>query len=92
MFESLACGTPFVGTKVGGIQEIVNSRDYGMLVETGNSKALAEALKDALSKVWDRDEISKYACQFTWAKKADKVLHLYEQLDLSALSIRASIQ
>ena len=33
LFESLACGTPVVATKVGGIPEILRSEKLGILVE-----------------------------------------------------------
>jgi len=33
MFEALACGKPFVGTKVGGIPEIITNNKLGILVE-----------------------------------------------------------
>ena len=37
MFEALGCGKPFVGSKVGGVPEVITSEEYGLLVEPGNS-------------------------------------------------------
>lgn len=53
MFECLGCGKPFVGTKVGGIPEIIISNDYGLLVEPRNSKELAKTILFALNQKWD---------------------------------------
>ena len=33
MFEAIGCGKPFIGTKVGGVPEIIASEDYGLLCE-----------------------------------------------------------
>lgn len=53
MFECLGCGKPIVGTKVGGVPEIITSEDYGFLVEPANSEDLAEKILIALDKEWD---------------------------------------
>ncbi|MBE9593841.1 MAG: glycosyltransferase, partial [Proteobacteria bacterium] len=50
MFECLGCGTPFIGTTVGGEPEIITSDDYGLLCEPANSKKLAEKILIALDK------------------------------------------
>jgi glycosyltransferase involved in cell wall biosynthesis len=51
--ESLACGKPVISSNVGGIAEIIDSSN-GILVESGNEKALTEAIDRML------DEIQKY--------------------------------
>jgi len=80
MFEALGCGLPFIGTRVGGVPEIIISEDYGLLVEPANSKDLAEKILIALNKEWDREKIRKYAEQFTWGKIAQKTIKIYEEL------------
>jgi glycosyltransferase involved in cell wall biosynthesis len=52
MFEAFGSGKPFVGTKVGGVPEIITSEDYGFLVEPANSEDLAEKILIALDKGW----------------------------------------
>ena len=44
IIESLACGTPVVSTKVGGIPDLVPANDYGFLVHAGDAVSLANAL------------------------------------------------
>lgn len=39
LIESMACGTPFIASNVGGVAELHND-DVGVLVESGNSKEL----------------------------------------------------
>ena len=78
MFEGLGCGKPFVGTKVGGIPEIITSEDYGLLCEPANPEDLAEKILIALDKEWDSNRILEYAEQFTWETIAMKILKIYE--------------
>jgi len=79
MFESLGVGLPFVGTKVGGIPEIITSEDYGLLVEPANPEDLAEKILIALDKEWDSEKIKKYAEQFTWGNIAKRTVKVYEK-------------
>ena len=57
MFEALGCGKPFVGTKVGGVPEVIASDDYGLLVEPADPEDLAEKILVALDREWDREAI-----------------------------------
>ncbi len=77
MFEALGSCLPFVGTRVGGVTEIITSSDYGLLCEPANPKDLAEKVLMALDKEWNRKKISKYANRFTWENIADKILNVY---------------
>lgn len=77
LFEALGCGTPYVGTNVGGVPEIVTSEDYGLLCEPGDPGALAALILEGLEREWDREEIRAYADQFTWERIADRLLEVY---------------
>jgi glycosyltransferase involved in cell wall biosynthesis len=77
MFECLACGKPFVGTKVGGIPEIIFSEDYGLLCEPANPEELKENILQALSEEWDHKKILKYAEKFIWDNISKKILEIY---------------
>ena len=52
LLESIACGTPFVASRVGGIPEIADLR-RDILVPPGDSKVLAEALCRRLAAIHD---------------------------------------
>ena len=49
VLESLACGTPVVGSNTGGIPEMVRPGETGWLFETGNPEALRATLQEALA-------------------------------------------
>ena len=48
LLESIACGTPFIASNVGGIPEIADPR-FDRLVPAGDTIALTRALNEALS-------------------------------------------
>ena len=47
--EAFASGRPVVATKVGDVPEIVRDRENGLLIEPGNSQALASAILEFIS-------------------------------------------
>ena len=70
--ESLACGTPVVATRVGGIPEILHSPELGVLVEE-TPESLAAGLEQALSRSWNREAISRQTRARTWDVVATEV-------------------
>lgn len=80
MFEALGCGKPFVGTRVGGVPEIITSEEYGLLVEPADPEDLAVKILAALDREWDQDAILRYAQQFTWENIAKEIMGVYEQV------------
>lgn len=43
LLEAMACGVPAIGTRIGGIPEIIESGENGFLVELGDTDAAADA-------------------------------------------------
>jgi glycosyltransferase involved in cell wall biosynthesis len=80
MFESLGCGKPFIGTKVGGVPEIISSQEYGLLCDAGNEEALAGNILKALEKDWDTEKILSYAKEFSWENICKNVEEIYKDL------------
>lgn len=80
MFECLGCGTPFIGTKVGGIPEIIISGEYGLLSNPKDSEDLAEKIINGLDKKWNYDSIIEYSKQFSWAKISDEIHNIMKSL------------
>ena len=74
--ESLACGTPFVASRVGGIPEI--ARDgIDRLVEPGKRRALADALIAALdSPVLPKTPVPTFP---SWEESADALVKILAQ-------------
>jgi len=80
IIESLACGTPVVSTKVGGIPDLVLSEDYGFLVSPGDEVSLSKALEKALNRDWDRSHIADFGRQNTWDQVADRVIEVFKKV------------
>ena len=78
VLESLACGTPVIASRVGGIPEILVSSDFGTLVPARDSDALAQAILDAVDRNWDRTKLVAYARANTWSKRAQRFLKVYQ--------------
>ena len=57
LLESFASGRPVVATEVGGVPDIVNPGENGLLVPPGNVEALALALDEAVDARWDEHAI-----------------------------------
>lgn len=75
--ESLACGTPVVATKAGGIPEIVNAHHLGILTDR-TPDALAGSIEEALGRTWDRDAIAREARKHRWDYAAQKLSSVYD--------------
>ncbi|AKB34393.1 glycosyl transferase, group 1 [Methanosarcina siciliae HI350] len=80
MFECLGCGKPFVGTKVGGVPEIITSEDHGLLVEPGNTRDLSDKIEIALNKNWDEGKIVIYAEKYRWKNISSQIVNLYSEI------------
>jgi glycosyltransferase involved in cell wall biosynthesis len=58
VLEALSCGLPVVGSRVGGIPEIVRHDLTGRLVDTANPEALAGALRELIEAPERRHDMS----------------------------------
>lgn len=75
LIEAQACGTPVIGTEIGGIPYAVQDRETGLLVPPGDAAGLAAAVVTVLG---DRDLYRRMARKgpervrelFTWEKSA----------------------
>ena len=88
--ESLACGTPVVGTRVGGIPEILGSEDFGVLVDQ-TVESVANGLDFALSKKWDRATISQRTRARTWAHVALEVQEVLAHQQTCKQQVRSPV-
>lgn len=80
MFEALGCGKPFVGTRVGGVPEVITPDKYGLLVEPADPESLAEKILMALDREWDRGAILAYAERYAWQNVAKNIVAVYESV------------
>jgi len=83
--EAMACETPVVATRVGGIKEVVVDRETGFLVPPGDSVKLGRAItrlleNPKLAARMGRAGRKRVLQQFTWDRIARKTLKLYRTL------------
>jgi starch synthase len=83
--EAMACGAPVVASAVGGIREIVENRQSGLLVPPARPAALAEAVNRVLSdrtlaRNLARNARRRVEGHFTWKAAAKKTFDLYKRL------------
>ena len=77
LLEAMACGTPLVATRVGGIPEIVPDH-AGILVEPHDAAGLAKALVDAVNRRWDSEKITLGTKDYCWDNNARQLYGLLE--------------
>ena len=83
--ESLACGTPIIGTDVGGIPELVQSPLVGRLVPVGDTTALASAIVAAAARPEDYRAMRGHCRaqaeeRYNGPTNAREMLQLYQRL------------
>lgn len=81
LIEALACGTPCIASRVGGIPDILNE-NVGILVNPGNANDLADAILQLLSDqaIYDQMRVSarKHAVEhFGWQITSQKLINTY---------------
>jgi D-inositol-3-phosphate glycosyltransferase len=82
--ESLACGTPVVATRVGGLTSIVHDGETGLLVPWRDAQMFAESLRRVLEDADWRRRLAANAREsvlgYGWDRVADEHLALYEDV------------
>lgn len=78
--EALACGTPVVATRVGGVPDMFCVPEGGVLVEPGDATALAEAIERALEREWDPMLVASASRAPSAGESARRLAALYESL------------
>jgi D-inositol-3-phosphate glycosyltransferase len=83
--EAMACGTPVIGSNVGGIKFTVRDSETGYLVPPNDADALADKLAHLyahpkLLGVFGRQAVQRVNDLFTWKKVAQGLSSLYEQV------------
>jgi teichuronic acid biosynthesis glycosyltransferase TuaC len=70
LLESIACGTPVIATNVGGVAEVVNVPDAGLLVATHQPEAVAHAIRTLVARPIDREVVCNHADRYSWGGTA----------------------
>jgi glycosyltransferase involved in cell wall biosynthesis len=82
ILEAMACGTPVVASRVGGIPEILQDGQTGYLVEPGDPQQLGERIAELLEPTPRWQAMSARAVEtvrdrFTWRHVAERCLAAY---------------
>ena len=83
--EAMACGTAVVGSRTGGIPEVVADGETGLLVPPGDPEALAAALNAVLSdpdlaQAMGQAGRKRAVAEFGWQAIAAQTAELYAEL------------
>jgi glycosyltransferase involved in cell wall biosynthesis len=84
LIEAMACGTPVIATRVGGMPEVVSQGEAGLLVEPGSVEELSEAINTLAKQgsIWrelSAAGLSQVRETFNWDVVVDKCLSAYEK-------------
>ncbi len=83
--EAMACGTPVIGSNVGGIKTTIDDGRTGYLVPPKDPDALAGRLADLLRdparlRAFGRAAVRRANRCFTWDRVTDAIAELYEEV------------
>ena len=76
----MACGTPVIATRVGGIPEVMTKPEAGVLMTERTVEALVEATRKVLSAPSDRDAVRCYVQSYSWQRTAEQHLELLDDV------------
>lgn len=82
MIEAMSCGLPVIGTKIGGIPEVITDRETGYLIPPGDPQAIARGVLSLLNNVEERTVMGRKARErtlenFTWEGNARRHLEIF---------------
>jgi teichuronic acid biosynthesis glycosyltransferase TuaC len=88
LLEAMACGTPVVASRVGGVPEIVQTAAAGRVVPERTAAAFAAAIGDLLEsrapdagqRAVQRGAVRQYAQGFSWDRTSQEQLALFNRL------------
>ena len=80
LLESMACGTPVVATRVGGIPEIVSSAEAGRLISARTASSLVEGILALWRSLPEKSEVRLVAQANSWQRTTDAQLALFHQI------------
>lgn len=82
LIEAMACKKPVIGTRIGGIPEVINDGIDGLLVNPGDIDALARAIRHLVddknfSQQLATNGYNKAMSEYNWEQKSIKTLQIF---------------
>ena len=84
LLEALACGTPCVGSRVGGIPDVITP-ETGLLVPPADADALAQAISQLLEnparwQTYSRAARQRAVAHYSWPTVAAQLMQVYQRV------------
>ena len=89
--QAQACGLPLVTTAADGVEEVVNDAT-GIIVAERSSSALAEGVRQALGRSWDRRAVADHAPRHRWPDVTAQRLRILRAAALAREPRTATLQ
>lgn len=80
LLEAMACGTPVVASRVGGVAEVIASDAVGLAVRLEAPTDLAAAIERTLHFRFDRKRVREYAEGMGWAAVTQGQVDLFAEI------------
>jgi glycosyltransferase involved in cell wall biosynthesis len=80
VLEALACGTPVVATRVGGVPEIMTDPVAGVLLDSAASSAIVKGVRQLLARPADPMRVSEFGRRFGWERATRGQLAIFRAL------------
>lgn len=83
--EAMASGTPLIGTRVGGIPELIDHEENGLLVQPRSPEEIAEAINRLHENLHEVKEMgtkarAKVVDSFSWDAVAERTIEVYKSV------------
>jgi glycosyltransferase involved in cell wall biosynthesis len=84
ILEAMASGAPVIASRIGGIPDIINDNENGLLVDPGNVEALANSILSLVRSEGLRRRLvgnaSIWIKEHTWERIAEQTERIYKEL------------
>ena len=82
--EAMACGTPVIASKLGGIRTVITSGENGLLVDPADAREFADAMGKVLKDQSLADRLGKAGSitiqeEYSWEAVARKHINFYQK-------------